>query len=268
MIPIVDYHMHTPLCGHATGQPEEYARQALKVGLEEIGFSDHAPFVSQEATAIMMNREQLPEYHKMIEDVRQKYEGRLRIRIGIEADFVPGYEEKTKAILDDYSYDYVIGSVHYIQNWGFDNLDEVKKWDEQDVMTVYRDYYALLRQGAQSGLFDIMGHVDLVKKFGHRPVENLRDEIEKTAKVFKETGMAIEINTAGLRKPVKEIYPALDILKIYADAGVALTFGSDAHNPDDVGRDFDQALDLARAAGYTEYVLFKERKIERYVAAT
>lgn len=265
MIPIVDYHMHTSLCGHATGQPAEYVQQALKAGLEEIGFSDHAPFLPRKAPGITMDREQLPEYYRMIEDVRREYEGRLRVKVGIEADFIPGYEEKTKAILDEYSYDYVIGSVHYIQNWGFDNPEENQKWKEQDVNAVYRDYYALLRRSAQSGLFDIMGHVDLVKKFGHRPAEDLRDEIEETSRVFKETGMAIEINTAGLRKPVKEIYPALDILKIYAAAGVALTFGSDAHAPHDVGCDFDKALELARAAGYTEYVLFKKRKIEESV---
>ncbi len=265
MIPLVDYHMHTSLCGHATGQPRDYAEQALKTGLEEIGFSDHAPLVSHDAPGITMKREQLPKYYTMMEDVRKTYEGRLRIKIGIEADFIPGYEDKTKAILGDYPYDYAIGSVHYIKDWGFDNPEESQKWDESDVSAVYRDYYEILRQSAQSGLFDIMGHVDLVKKFGHRSAEDVRDDIEKTAKVFKETGVAIEINTSGLRKPVKEIYPALEVLKIYAKAGVPMTFGSDAHNPHDVRRDFDQALTLAKEAGYTEYVLYKERNIERSI---
>lgn len=112
-------------------------------------------------------------------------------------------------------------------------------------------------------MFDIMGHVDLVKKFGHRPSQDMTNEIEKTAKVFKETGVAVEINTAGLRKPVKEIYPSLAALKIYCKAGVPLTFGSDAHDPQDVGRDYDKAMDLAKSAGYKEYILFKQRKIER-----
>ena len=265
MIPVVDYHMHTSLCGHATGQPQEYARKALETGLEEIGVSDHAPLVTHEDPGLTMNKAQLPEYHRIIENIRQEFEGRLRVKIGIEADFIPGYEDKTKVLLEKYPYDYVMGSVHYIKDWGFDNPDERKKWDEQNVNAIYRDYYELLRQSAQSGLFDIMGHVDLVKKFGYRPTEDVRDDIEKTAEVFKATGVVIEINTSGLRKPVKEIYPAQGALKIYADAGVPMTFGSDAHSPDDVGRDFDKAMELARAAGYTEYVIFKQRKIERSI---
>jgi histidinol-phosphatase (PHP family) len=265
MIPIVDYHMHTPLCGHAVGEPKEYAEAALEAGLEEIGFSDHAPFVHYEDPGITMNIKQLPEYYQMIEDVRKKYSNCLRVKIGIEADFIPGYEDKTKAILDDYPYDYVIGSIHFIKDWGFDNPEELKKWDEQDIDQVYRDYYELLRQSAQSGMYDIMGHVDLVKKFGHRSTQDFVDDIKKTALAFKECGVAIEINTSGLRKPVKEMYPALLNLKIYAEAGVPLTFGSDSHNPKDVGKGFEQAMIMAREAGYSEYVLFKGREIERRI---
>ena len=113
--------MHTPLCGHASGQPEEYANHALKMGLKEIGFSDHAPFVVRELPGITMKVNELPLYHKMIEDVRARFKGRLGSRIGIEADFIPGYEAKTKAMLEAYPYDYVIGSVHFIKDWGFDD---------------------------------------------------------------------------------------------------------------------------------------------------
>ncbi len=263
MLPITDYHMHTPLCGHATGDPGEYAAQAIKVGLEEIGFSDHAPLVSHEAPGITMSMKQLPDYYRMIEEVQSKFKNELRIKMAIEADFIPGFEDQTKLILEDCPYDYVIGSVHYIKEWGFDNPDQRQQWDEKDVNAVYRDYYALLRLSAQSGMFDIMGHVDLVKKFGQLPTEDLSDEVHNTAKIFKECGVAVEINTSGLRKPIKEMYPSLSNLKIYCKAGVLLTFGSDAHNPKDVGCDFQRAVDLARAAGYSEYVLFKQRKIER-----
>lgn len=261
--PIADYHMHTPLCGHAVGSPSEYAQTAVKAGLEEIGFSDHAPFVHMRDPGVTMGIEQLPDYYRMIEDVRKEFQGTLRIKVAIEADFIPGYEDKTKAILDDYPYDYVIGSVHFINDWGFDNPDEREQWNEQDVNQVYREYFDLLRQTAQSGMYDIMAHVDLVKKFGNRPTEDMTDEIRKTARVFKECGVAVEINTSGAYKPANEMYPALDHLKIYCEAGIPLTFGSDAHDPDHVGRDFDKAVDLARAAGFSEYILFKDRKIER-----
>ena len=265
MIPIADYHMHTPLCGHAIGAPSEYAQTAVKVGLEEIGFSDHAPFVHMEDPGITMNIRQLPEYYQMIENVRKEYKGSLRVKIAIEADYIPGYEAQTKALLDDYPYDYVIGSVHFIKEWGFDNPDERKQWDEKDVNQVYRDYYQLLRQCAQSGMYDIMAHVDLVKKFGNRSSEDLTDEVKKTAQVFKECGVAVEINTSGLHKPVQEMYPALENLKIYCAAGIPLTFGSDSHDPAHVGRVFQKAVDMAQAAGFSEYVLFRGREIERQI---
>ncbi len=262
MLPKVDYHMHTPLCGHAAGEPKEYVEQALKVGLSEIGFSDHAPLVSHEDARYTMNRSQLPLYHDMIHRVQAHYKN-FTIKLGIEADFIPGFEEKTRDILSAYPYDFVIGSVHFIDRWAFDDPEEKVKWKDKDIDRVYRDYYKLLRQSAESGLYDIMGHVDLVKKFGHRATEDLTDEVEKTAKVFKKTGVTVEINTSGLRKPVQEIYPALSVLKIYRRADVPITFSSDSHDPKDVGRDYDKAAALAKEAGYSEYQVFRKRKIER-----
>src|SRR3989338_2825981 len=230
MLPQTDYHMHTPLCGHAVGSPEEYVGFGLKAGLKEMGFSDHAPMVNEPMPGITMDLDELPLYHRMIEEVRAKYAGRIIIKTALESDFIPGFEAKTKAINQ-----------------------------------IYRDYYALVRQSSKSGFFNIIGHCDLPKKFGYRPTADLTDEIKATAKVFKETGVAVEINTSGLRKPVKEMYPAPPCLKIYHEAGVPLTFGSDAHDPKDVGRDFDKAVDLAKSVGYSEYLIFKQRKIERTV---
>ncbi len=264
MTPSVDYHMHTPLCGHAQGEPREYVEHALKIGLKEIGFSDHAPLVSHRDPTITMDFDELPKYYAMIEEVQKKYP-QFTIKMGIEADFIPGYEQKTKEILADYPYDYVIGSIHFIGKWGFDDPAQREGWQAHDINEVYRDYYELLCQSAQSQLFDIMAHVDLVKKFGHRPTEDMTPEIKKTAKVFKECGVAVEINSSGLRKPVAEMYPAKSALQIYCDAGVPLTFGSDSHLPTDVGRDFDKALAMARAVGYKEHLVFKRRKVERKV---
>lgn len=266
MKPIADYHMHTPLCGHATGWPKEYAAHAIEVGLSEIGFSDHAPFVHMVDPGVTMNISQLPDYYKMIEEAQQTFKNELTIKVAIEADFIPGYEEKTRAILDDYPYDYVIGSVHFINDWGFDDPGQRDRWDQENVNAVYRDYYELLRQSAKSGLFDIMAHCDLVKKFGHRPTVDLTDEIQKTAQIFKETGVAIEINTAGWRKICEEQYPARNCLEIYAEHNIPLTFGSDAHDPLDVGANFKEALELAKATGFNEYVLFKKRCIERKIS--
>ncbi len=257
-----DYHMHTFLCGHASGKPFEYADRALQLGLSEIGFSDHAPLVSHEDRSITMSFDELPHYHEMLERLKAQYARKnLTIKIGIEADFIPGYEEKTKAILEAYPYDYVLGSVHFIGDFAFDNPNQKDRLQTGNIDKVYLDYHALLRKSAACGLFDIMSHVDLVKKFGDRPTKDLSAEIEKTAQVFKKSGVVIEINSSGLRKPVKEIYPSLSDLAIYCSAGVPVTFGSDAHAPEDVGAGFGEALALAKKAGYKEYVLFGQRKI-------
>jgi len=180
---------------------------------------------------------------------------------------LPGFENKTKAMIESYPYDYIIGSVHFIDDWAFDDPDpKVKEyWKIYDVNDVFRKYYALLRQSAKTGFFQIIAHCDLPKKFGAKPTVDLTDEIRATAQVFRNTGVAIEINSAGLRKPCAEMYPAPNCLKIYREAGVPLTFGSDAHDAQDVGRDFDKAVELARSVGYTEYLIFKDRKIEKRI---
>jgi len=262
MKPIVDYHLHTVLCGHATGSPEEYVRQAIKVGLREIGFADHAPLVSHRDPSITMDFDQLPEYHRLIEDVQRDFRDRITIRLGLEADFIPGFENQTQEIINGYHYDYIIGSVHFIKEWAFDNPQEINGWKNKDTDRIYVQYYEYLRCCAETRMFNIMAHVDLVKKFGHRPTKDMASEITKTAEVFKACGVAIEINTSGLRKPVKEIYPSLAALKIYCKAGVPITFGSDSHGPQEVGKDFDQAWELAKSAGYKTYVLFRGRRID------
>ncbi|EFK96319.1 histidinol phosphate phosphatase HisJ family, partial [sediment metagenome] len=209
--------------------------------------------------------DELPKYHNLIQEASGQFEGQLKIKCGIEADFIPGFEKQTAQILQGYPYDYVIGSVHFINGWGFDNPVFMSKWQDFDINDVYMRYHEHLRLSAQSKLFDIMGHADLVKKFGHRPNADLSSEVKKTAAVFKQTGMVIEINTSGLRKPALEIYPKLEDLKIYRAAQVPITFGSDAHLAQDVGRDFDKALELARSAGYEEYVIFEKRQITKRV---
>ena len=253
--------MHTKLCGHAIGEPSDYVEQAIKLGLKEIGFSDHAPLVSHRDPTVTMDFDELSLYHKMIEEVQEKYKDKIKIKLGIEADFVPGFEEKTKELLQGHPYDYVIGSVHYIESWAFDNPNELKGWDQRQTDDIYAEYFEHLGRSAASGLYDIIAHVDLVKKFGHRPTKSVDDIVRKTAQAFKDNNVVIEINTSGLRKPVKEIYPSLNDLKIYCEVGVPIVFGSDAHTPGQVGMNYEEGLKLAKDAGYKEYVLFEKRKI-------
>jgi len=263
-----DYHMHTKRCGHASGEVREYIAEAKKKGLEEIGFSDHLPFVTHRDPHYTMDPAELPDYQKDIEEARSENKD-LSIKIGIEADYMEATTEKIGELIRSYPYDFVIGSVHFMKQsgkrWAFDDPREKAKWENADVDAIYRNYYRLLQGSAKVGIYDIIGHVDLVKKFGHRSAADMTDLIEETAKVFKDCGVSIEINTSGLRKPVHEIYPATEVLKIYASHKIPIVFGSDAHAPGDVGADFDLARDCALAAGYTEYLVYKQRKVEKKV---
>ena len=265
MIPSIDYHMHTALCGHATGSLSEYVEHAIKLGLKEIGFSDHAPMVHERLQGVTMDLGQLPLYHRLIDEVKEKYKGQIEIKYALEADYIRGFEAKTKEIIEGYSYDYIIGSVHYVNGFAVDDPATKERWQHQDINQVWRDYFTLLRQSAQSGFFNIIGHCDLPKKFGHRPTVDMNDEVKATAKVFADCGVAVEINTSGLRKPVAEMYPCPAYLKIYCEAGVPLTFGSDAHTPGDVGKNFKEAVKLAKSAGYREYLCFSKRKIQERI---
>ena len=275
-----DYHMHTKRCGHATGEVAEYIEVAKRKGLEEIGFSDHLPFVTHRDSQYTMDLNELPSYQKDIEEAKTKNKD-LSIKIGIEADYMEDHTEKIKALIESYPYDFVIGSIHFMKQpydvrekaklageermWAFDDPREKEKWENANVDAIYENYYRLLQGAALSGVYDIMGHIDLVKKFGHRPNADFTDLVKETGKILKESQTVIEINTSGLRKPVHEIYPSLEVLKVYASFDVPIVFGSDAHAPEDVGSDFNLARDLALACGYTEYLVFEKRKVKKKV---
>ena len=255
-----DYHIHTKRCGHARGEIEQYVERALEAGLEEIGFSDHLPFVHKRDPGYTMALDELPGYVEDVEKMRALYP-RVRIKLGVEADYFPDQEKQTEKLLKAHPFDFVLGSVHFIDGWGFDMPEEEENWRGKDVDQIYHDYFGLLRQAAQTGFFDIIGHTDLVKKFGHRPTRRLTEEVEKTATAFKEADLAVEINTSGLRRPVREIYPAMEILKVYHRYGIPIVFGSDAHAPEEVGEDFDKAATHAKEAGYSKALIFEKRRV-------
>lgn len=255
-----DYHMHTPLCRHAVGEPTEYAARAVALGLEEIGFSDHAPMPRDDFDEWRMRRDQLDEYVAGVLRARREHPG-LRIKLALEVDYLPGYEDWIRELAARHPWDYLIGSVHYVSDgWDIDNPQKLSRWRERDPAEVWRAYCERLTRAAASGLFDILGHVDLAKKFAIYPAEDPVPWFAPVWAAARESGVAIELNTAGLRKDCREIYPARALLEAARAAGVAITFGSDAHAPGEVGADFDRALALAREVGYTHWVRFTRRQ--------
>jgi histidinol-phosphatase (PHP family) len=160
-------------------------------------------------------------------------------------------------------WDYFIGSVHYVsESWDIDNPAKLSEWKKRDAFEVWSVYFDWLTRAADSGLFEIIGHADLPKKFGIYPQQDCTALFDRFLSIAAKKGVAIELNTAGLRKDCKEIYPSPQIVRMAKEKGVAITFGSDAHAPGEVGMNFTEAMHLARKAGYAECCRFVGRKRE------
>lgn len=250
---LIDYHTHP----HGHGEENlgvnsetvllKYIEKSRKMGIKELGFSDHDWVIDKIDWKCM---EQI------------KSESKLNIRLGLEVDYKPGREQKIKKMLAELPFDYCIGSVHYIGDWGFDHPDYIDEYNKRDLNQVYRDYYTLVKEAVLSGLFDIVGHLDLIKVFGFKPEGlNILQLIEPVLKVIKETGLVIEINTNGLNKPIKEIYPEEAIIKRAYEMEIPITLGSDAHKPERVGEGLKEIIRLVRNIGYRKLAIFEEREM-------
>lgn len=254
-----DYHTHTPLCKHAAGHPREYAARAVELGLPELGLSDHSPM----RTAFddwRMDWEEFPRYLDMVDEARADFPG-LPIRLGLEVDYLEGHEAWIDELSRAADFDYLIGAVHYIApGWDVDNPKHLSRFTEGSVEDIWALYWRLYEKAIRTRLFDFMAHPDLPKKFGHRPAGDLRRFYEPVIQALVDTGTAFEINTAGLRKDVREMYPAREFLELAHSANVPLLINSDAHAPEEVGADFAKAIKVAREAGYTETLRFEKRR--------
>jgi histidinol-phosphatase (PHP family) len=261
MLP-ADYHMHTPLCRHAVGEPVELAAQAVKVGLDEIGFSDHSPMLRDDFDDWRMLHSDLDAYVAKVELARRAFP-ELTIKLALEVDYLPGSEDWVRELAARHPWDYLIGSVHYVsESWAIDNPQRISEWRHRDPMEVWTAYFDRLTMAAESGLFDILGHADLCKKFCFYPEEDCTALFTRFLQAAKRHDVAMELNTAGLRKDCREIYPSPRIVQIAAETGVPITFGSDAHAPAEVGLNFAEAIQLAQSAGYTHYRRFTRRRQE------
>ena len=260
MAPLADYHMHTPLCHHAVGEPSEYAAHALSIGLDEIGFSDHSPMRQDDFDEWRMNKDKLGEYVESVQKARKDFPS-LTIRLALEVDYLPGQEEWIRELAAMHPWDYFIGSVHYINNdFDIDNPNKISEWKKRDAYEVWSLYFESLTKAAASGLFEIIGHADLPKKFGIYPQRDCALLFERFLLAAARADVAIELNTAGLRKDCKEIYPSPRFLQMAILKNIAITFGSDAHKPGEVGMNFSEALGLARSTGFTQTRVFNRRK--------
>jgi histidinol-phosphatase (PHP family) len=258
---IVDYHMHLrnphEEIAHDMQSVEPFVETARAVGVDEIGFTEHGYYFTQLRTLWDVPYQvERCEYDldAYVDAVLQARARGLPVKLGLEVDYVPGREDETRALLAPYPWDYLLGSVHWIDGYAIDG--EPRLLDQIGVEATWSRYFETLARAAGSGLFDSLSHPDLVKIFGERAPSFDYTDI---ADAIAESGVAVEVSTAGLRKPVGELYPHPELLAACRARGVPVTTGSDAHTPDLVGRDFDHARELLRCAGYETVTVFDGR---------
>jgi histidinol-phosphatase (PHP family) len=259
-----DYHVHTHRCGHAGGNSRDFVLKAIDRGLAEIAFTDHIPlyFLPEERRdpRLAMREDQFEDYLAEVLALREEFRGRIAVRLGLEADYAEGHEETLAAWLSRAPWDLVLGSVHFVAGDWIDAPGSAARFEEEGTERLYDEYYRLLVKAARSRQFDVLTHFDLPKKFGHRPAVRREAAEAGAISAALEGGCAVEISSAGLRKPVGEAYPEDRLLRQIVAAGIPVTFSSDAHAPAEVGWGYEETVKLARRCGVQEFVTFEARR--------
>ncbi len=236
-----DYHIHTKLCKHAYGEMEEYVEAAIEKGFDEICFTDHIPFPDNFDISHRMDPEDIEPYLEWIDDCRSKYP-EISILKGLEADYLEQFEDYLGEFLQKYSFDLVIMAIHFVEKWPAGNWVFHYDFPDKTFKEIYGEYLGTINQGVNSGLFDVVGHLDLVKRVGHRVMETNGDDMETLFDSVLKQGMGIEINTSGFRRVIAEPYPSFEVVEAAANRGIPITLGSDAHLPEQVGHEFPQVM--------------------------
>jgi len=198
---LTDYHTHTHRCGHAVGTMREYIDAAIARGIDEIGLTDHLWLYFEEPArrnpTYAMAEDEYPGHYDEMIALREEYEGRIDVRVSVEADYIEGREDEILSILGRYEYDYVLGSVHFMDGWAIDAPEYEQRYRQESVAGIYRRYYERLQQAIRLGCFDLLAHFDLPKKFGFLPEEDLRLLVAETLDAAAAQGVAIEVSSAG-----------------------------------------------------------------------
>ncbi len=251
----VDLHNHTTRCNHAIGSIDEYIKRAIEIGVDIYGFSEHAPMDLD--TKYRLSFDEMALYEAEVLEAKQRYIDQIKILLGYEVDYIEGYIDSRVLNAE---VDYLIGSVHFIDKWGFDNPEFIGEYKSRDIDTIWQDYFDAIEAMADSGKFDIVGHLDLIKVFRYMPSRDIRLLAQNALKAIKCSNMTLEINSAGLRKPIGEIYPSRVLLEMAFELEIPITFGSDAHSVSQVGEGYESVVELARDVGYSSVALYEGRE--------
>ncbi len=264
---LIDYHTHHERCGHAVGKLEQYVLRGIELGLHQLGLSDHMPLIHVDPATyypeMAMPMDELPRYVEEVLTLKEKYKGRIQIKLGLEGDYIEGYEEQIEKIVRAYPWDYVIGSVHFLGEWDITDFRQTDGWEGRNPLDVYRTYYDAIGRAAGTGFYDIVGHFDVIKRFGFAPAPEEAAEKEAMEEAalrrIADSGIAMELNASGLTKPCAEMFPSESLLRRAIELGIPLTLGSDAHDPAKLSENLDIARAQLVALGVREVATFGRR---------
>lgn len=255
----VDLHNHTKRCNHAKGSMDSYIQRAIELEIDIYGFSEHAPMDFDSYYRLNFNEMSL--YENDVLELKKRYKDDIKILLGYEVDYLKGYIDER--VLNS-NVDYLIGSVHFLGEWGFDHPDYNSEYKNRDIDQIWQEYFDNIEAMAKTGYFDIVGHLDLIKIFKYFPKKDIRIIAKKALKAIKKSNMVIELNSAGLRKPISEIYPSPLLLEMAYELDIPITFSSDAHAIGQIGFKYDKVIELAKEIGYTKAVTFEERQLKLF----
>jgi histidinol-phosphatase (PHP family) len=258
---ITSYHVHS---AHSDGTNSilEIVTAAAEQGIHEIGISDHLVYpVAHRPVPWSMSLDGLDTYFEELSEARQLVGNKIQVRFGLECDYEPKTAEHLSRVLNSYPLDYVIGSIHFLEDFPIDESPEHwDKLDEAQRNQIVRRYWRRLKELAESRLFDIVGHLDLYKKFGWRPSIDLTEEISQALDAIAKAGLVVEINTSGLRKPAREIYPSMQIIEMCRMRNIRMVITSDSHETATLTYGHELAREMLKNSGYESTVVFSNRK--------
>ena len=258
---LTSYHVHSTW-SDGKKSLEEMAEAAVEAGLDELGFSDH--YVLPEDRKKLpwsMDPDKLSLYVEEVESLAEKFSDKIKIKLGLEVDYLRETAYEVKEIIKSFPFDYIIGSVHAVGDFTIDyKAGHWENLSQKEKDRIIKDYWELIKELAESGLCDFMAHMDLVKKFNIYPSCDISDEISKALDAISKNNLAFEVNTSGLYKPCKEIYPSMYIIKECFSRNIPVLINSDAHSPGEIIRSFDEAKKILKETGYKEAVTYEKRE--------
>ncbi|MDF3290293.1 histidinol-phosphatase [Streptomyces silvisoli] len=259
-----DLHTHHERCGHARGTMRDYVESAITQGLHTIGLSDHSPFFGEAADhalpGVAMPKSTFAAYIAEAMALREEYWGRINVLVGVESDYFPEHAELYRNVYARYDLDYLIGSVHVLDGVDLFRKERWEQADHADLKAAREQYCNLVAQSAEAGMFDVLGHIDVIKAACPEIASIATPAVDRMLRAIADADTVIEVNTSGKTKDCGGWYPSGDILERARKYGVKLTFGSDAHDPERVGDEHENVRDELRRLGFREWYVFERRR--------